>query len=382
VVNTANTSGTTQELLGPAVSVFNSETPPVTTGQQTATLSGGSATTTATADSRALGIQVVGLRASGRLVEGQTVTVRAVPTVQVTAFEFTINGVPFDNDSTSPYEFLLTAPSGGGILTLGASARDDAGTLVAATPLTLSVDRDLTATITGRVVDADGLPVKGALVELLSEGLQAEFFDFADALTALPDLSGRTPNRVTRVTAINMRNPNGVFGADPFGAQLAPDYAARFTGWISVEMAGAHTFFLGADEGARLTVGGVTVVDIPTGRNEYQEASATIDLPAGLSPIEVIFYESSGNVELQLSWAPPNQERRVISPFSLVPQTQAPATVTDNTGLFSSSGIPTGLETVRVRAILVQPSGNLDAYSNTFTPAGEVNVGDIVVRQP
>src|SRR5207244_9497873 len=98
----------------------------------------------------------------------------------------------------------------------------------------------------------------------------------------------------------NLRNPNEIFGKDPFGVKLAPDYAVRFSGYLRITTAGDHTFFLGADEGARLKVGGITVVDIPTGNGQYQEGRGPISLAPGLIHIEVTFYESVGNIELQL----------------------------------------------------------------------------------
>ena len=172
-----------------------------------------------------------------------------------------------------------------------------------------------------------GLPVAGAAVAILSEGLQAEYFDFVTPLGEMPALVGLTPDRVTRVTALNLRNPDGIFGVDPLGIPpIAPDYAARYTGWLTVPVAGSYTFFLGADEGARLRVGGVVIADVPGGQHRYQEVPATVDLQAAPVPIDLVFYESVGSAELQLSWAPPNSERQVIGPDALVPR---PSTLRD-----------------------------------------------------
>jgi YD repeat-containing protein len=376
LVNTTPPPGTSQNVLSSAVSVLNSPSSPLTTAQQTANTSG--------AGSTGVTLQVDRPRSGGRLIEGQTVTISAVVTGVVNSVQFAVNGVPFALDSTFPYELLFTVPSGVGNVTFAASAPDIGGTSVNSEPVTMQIDPDLLTTVSGRVVDAAGIPVQGALVELLSEGLQAEFFEFAGPLSALPDLAGANPDRTTRVTALNMRSPNGVFAGDPFGVQLAPDYAARFTGWINVSVAGAHTFFLGADEGARLKVSGVTVVDVPTGKGEYQEASGTVNLSTGLIPIEVTFYESAGNVELQLSWAPPGGERQVVAPVSFVPNTQIFSAITDQSGRLTLIAVPTALEGIQIRATVIEPAGNTEAYSNRYTPVptGAVDVGDVVVQRP
>ena len=91
-----------------------------------------------------------------------------------------------------------------------------------AAPIAVQVQPDPYITVTGRVVDGAGNPVPGATVAILTEGVDAELFDFTSALTALPDLTGRSPDRVTRLTAINMRNPGRVFGGDPIGSRPYP----------------------------------------------------------------------------------------------------------------------------------------------------------------
>src|SRR5207302_362041 len=112
----------------------------------------------------------------------------------------------------------------------------------------VTVQPDPLTTISGRVIDGAGNPVQGAVIDLLSQGLEGEFFKFQQPLVTLPDLTGSTADRIIRITALNIRNPNGVFGADPMGSGLVPDYAARFTGLINVTTTGVHRFWLGAHE--------------------------------------------------------------------------------------------------------------------------------------
>ena len=341
----------------------------------------GVASTQPPGTSLTVAIRLDGIRPGGRLIAGESVRVQATASGQVSAVDFLANGALLATDRSAPFELLFTAPAGVGSVTFSVVVHDGVGNAVSSSPVIVPIDGDLLATVRGRVVDAQGLPVAGAVVDVLSEGLQAEYFDFTTPLEEIPDLVGRTPDRVTRVTALNLRNPEGIFGVDPLGIPpIAPDYAARYTGWLTVPVAGTYTFFLGADEGARLRIDGVVMATIPGGQNQYQEVPATVDLQAGLVPVEVIFYESVGSAELQLSWAPPDMERQVIAPASLVPALRPFVTITDPNGFFSVADVPTALDDVRVQARVVEPS--VSAVTSTtleLTGGQAVDIGDLVI---
>ena len=171
------------------------------------------------------------------------------------------------------------------------------------------------------------------------------------------------------------------FGVDPLGIPpIAPDYAARYTGWVTVPVAGTYRFFLGADEGARLSIDGVVIADIPGGQHRYQEVPATVDLQAGPVPIDVVFYESVGGAALQLSWAPPDMERQIIAPASLVPALRPFVTLTDASGFFSMVDVPTALDEVRVQVTVVEPSRSAVTSATLRLTGGQVlDVGDLVI---
>jgi hypothetical protein len=324
-----------------------------------------------------LSVSVGGIAQGQTLIEGQTIIVEAtvVGGDGKATVTFSVNGVSLVTDTSAPYAMIFTVPTGLQSLRLGASAEDANTRAVSAPEIEATVERDATASVSGRVVDAAGNPVAGAVVELLSEGLRADFFDFAAPLDALPDLAGLTPTRATRVTAVNMRGPSGLFGFDPFGAALAPDYAARFTGWLTIPTPGVHTFHLGADEGARLRVGGVTAVDMPTAAvGGYQERSATVSLEAGLIPIEITFYESVGSAQLQLSFTPPGGERQVVPPSMLVPSAAPFNVVTGADGRFSFDRVPTALQSVQVRASVTRNDQTATATSERVSPVSKAGV--------
>ena len=357
LTNTALATAT-QVVVGPAISILNS---PSSSQTQLAPLKGATTDSLTSTKPRELSISLSLPLGLERVVAGQTTTLwaDAAGPEAIAAVQFIVNGHTLATDQTSPYELLFTVPSGVNSLTFGAIVTDSVGNRALAVPVDVTAQPDPLTLITGRVVDAVGNPVQGAIIDLLSQGLEGEFFKFQQPMATLPDLTGRMPDRITRITAVNMRNPNGAFGADPMGSDLAPDYAARFTGWINVVTPGAHRFWLGAHEGARLKVAGATVVDMPTSIGLYQEGSGAIVLAPGLVPIEITYFEGAGFAELQLSVAPPDRERQVVPPASLVPPAQPFVATTDAFGTFTLRGVPTALDVIQVRATVTVNSQSI-----------------------
>src|SRR5207237_6966675 len=111
--------------------------------------------------------------AGEHVVAGQTITLRAdtVGSETITDVQFIVNGQTLAMDRTSPYEVLFTVPSGVGSLTFSAVASDSAGNQASGVPVEVTAHADPLTTITGRVVDAVGNPVRGAIVDVLSQGL-------------------------------------------------------------------------------------------------------------------------------------------------------------------------------------------------------------------
>ena len=103
-------------------------------------------------------------------------------------------------------------------------------------------------------------------------------------MTAVPDLSGRSADVTKLVSAVNMLNPNQLFGADPFGVDLGMDYAVRLTGQLQITTPGVYTFKLGADEAARMTIAGTIAAEIRSGTGSLQEDTGTMGLTAGSVP--------------------------------------------------------------------------------------------------
>ena len=100
-------------------------------------------------------------------VEGETipVTVSAIDDLAVTGVTLQVNGTTVGTDNTAPYQFNVTAPTGGGgTLVLGASAGDLGNNTGVASDVVVNVIPDPLTTVQGRVVTAAATPVAGAVV--------------------------------------------------------------------------------------------------------------------------------------------------------------------------------------------------------------------------
>jgi mono/diheme cytochrome c family protein len=80
-------------------------------------------------------------------------------------------------------------------------------------------------------------------------------------------------------------------------------------GFLHVPRAGTHRFFLSSDDGSRVLVGGKLVVDYD-GIHPAGEQTGEIDLPAGVHPIHIDYFEAAGQEVLNLEIAPPGGPRQ------------------------------------------------------------------------
>lgn len=316
------------------------------------------------------------------LVQGQTILVRAESSnVDLRSVTLTVNGATIETMAEAPFVWLFTVPAGTQSLEFSAGGSDASGTRIEAAPVTRTVIADPTIMLSGTVVDQAGNAVAGAVVEVVSEGVDAEFFELSAPAADLPDLNGRTPTRTTRLTAINMRNPDQMFGDDPLASGLVPHYAGRLTGWLVINEAGSHTFILGASDAARLKVGGEVVLQTQGGTGDYGESLGSVALSAGLVPFELVFVQSLGSGELDLSAVTPEGMRRPVTPSVLVPAGRVFNGKTDSDGRFVVSGVPTALGSVQLRAVTTAGDRGVSRIL-VPTPNVDTNVGTVVIQIP
>jgi hypothetical protein len=164
----------------------------------------------------------------------------------------------------------------------------------------------------------------------------------------MPSLDGLKPDKTGYLASLSMENPEGVFGSDPFGTGLMPDYAARFSGLILADTQGEYRFTLTSHAGSRLIIDGQAIVNVPISSG-YGSGSGTATLDAGWHAIEVDHFEGAGTPELRLEWQGPGQARQTVDPQHLTPGKPWKAH-TDAQGQFTVADFPAFLAPLEFRA--------------------------------
>jgi len=131
---------------------------------------------------------------------------------------------------------------------------------------------------------------------------------------AKPEFKGATFVRID--PAINF---DWKFGAPAAGIG-ADAWSARWTGEIEAQVSGLHSFFLRSNDGARLWIDGVLVV------NDWKDhasrvSQGTIQLEAGHRySIRVDYHDTAGRANLRLLWSAPGLPRQVVPTERLIPE--------------------------------------------------------------
>jgi len=143
-------------------------------------------------------------------------------------------------------------------------------------------------------------------------GLKGEYYDDPEF----------TQLRLTRTDAIvdfswGTGSPHATVGADTF--------SVRWTGQIIPRYSEIYTFHTVSDDGVRLSVDGVMVVNNWTD-HAPTENSGTINLVAG-QPYDITleYYENGGGATMQLLWSSGSQAREVVPQSQLYPGTFQPS---------------------------------------------------------
>ena len=126
----------------------------------------------------------------------------------------------------------------------------------------------------------------------LSEGLR--YGAFHGAYAALPDFTALEPVTLGVAPGPQATGLEGVRQAD---------YALFFEGYVEIPRTGVYRVVLGSDGGSRLFLDGHLTVD-NGGPHPFQEASGVCRLAAGLHPLQIAYFETTGDPELQFHIGP------------------------------------------------------------------------------
>lgn len=97
-------------------------------------------------------------------------------------------------------------------------------------------------------------------------------------------------------------------------ASIAPDtFSVRWTGRIETGSSGLHRFLTNSDEGMRVSIDGIWIIDDWTPHYPHTEYGS-IDLAPGQYDIVVEFFDDSGDALAGLWWRPPGEDYYNIVP--------------------------------------------------------------------
>lgn|GEM_PF-2677744 len=162
------------------------------------------------------------------------------------------------------------------------------------------------------------LTVNAPSVPTLVPGLKAEFFDFTTGLRGFPNLNGRSPD-VTRTDAV-LGFPLSRGPWSGLDARFATTFAARYTGFLKVDTPGRYTFVLNANDGARLSLDGILLIN--NGLNGMLRRPRAVNLSPGLHTIQVDYVQNRGPAGLILSWSGPGIPRQLVPASNLFHNTE------------------------------------------------------------
>lgn len=109
--------------------------------------------------------------------------------------------------------------------------------------------------------------------------------------------------------------------ASPMTGINADVFSVRWEGQVQAATAGAYTFYTRSDDGVRLWVNGVQIVNNWTNHAATDNTgTSTISLSAGQKvSIKMEYYENTGGAEARLYWSYPGQTKQIIPQSRLYP---------------------------------------------------------------
>ena len=135
-------------------------------------------------------------------------------------------------------------------------------------------------------------------------GLNYKYYE-ADSYDKLPAFNTVTPVKTGTTSNFDISLAN-----------RSTSYSFNFTGYVNVPTDGVYTFYTTSDDGSKLFIDNVPVVD-NDGLHSAVERSGTIGLKAGMHAISVAFFQEQGDNILSLSYAGPGISKQVIPSSAL-----------------------------------------------------------------
>jgi hypothetical protein len=152
----------------------------------------------------------------------------------------------------------------------------------------------------------------------ISGGLNATYFETPQLLDFDSSMAGLYPSfaRVDQVINFSWGISQPILDADlkawPGNKSIGQDYfSVRWEGYISPRFSELYTITAQADDGVRVLVDGVLVLDFWNFRSSQVLGTIALSTDA-LYPVQVEYRELTGNATIQLSWSSASQRLEII----------------------------------------------------------------------
>ena len=142
------------------------------------------------------------------------------------------------------------------------------------------------------------VPVPPSAKTLANRGLDYEYFQ--GRFDKLPDFASLKAARTGSAARPDLAVAND-----------QDEFALRFKGFIRIPETGVYIFYVNSDDGSKLSVAGEEII-INDGVHGMTEEKAEIALEGGWHPFELVYFQGSGGLGLEVSWRGPGFERTPI----------------------------------------------------------------------
>ncbi|MGB3143986.1 MAG: PA14 domain-containing protein [Maribacter sp.] len=144
-----------------------------------------------------------------------------------------------------------------------------------------------------------------------SNSLDYEFYDgtpTGNTVDNIPTSGALVQGQIADFNVASLQNTVDPGDTNSFGI--------RYNGYIQIATAGSYTFYTNSDDGSKLFIDGVQIVN-NDGDHGSQERSGTVTLGSGLHTIQILYYENGGGQSLTVQYQGPSIAKQNI-PFSIL----------------------------------------------------------------
>ncbi len=216
--------------------------------------------------------------------------------------------------------------------------------------------------------------------EAQGTGAYAEYFDNIDFV---PTAAPRDGQRVDPTINFNWGNVPTPFTPDaaPPGITDVQTWSARWSGLIEAPATGSYTFNHNSDDGVRVWVDGLLILD----RWRDQAPTSAISLPINLAAgqrygLRVDYFQNPGNALISLQWLVPGAGGYVVVPQAALYPDVAPPKVSPAAGTYSDSVTVTMVSDTHLAEIRYTTDGSVPTGASTLYTGPFVVAADTTVR--